>query len=212
VIVGNDVVDLGDPECRLESLHPRWAGRVFAESERAALERAGGGPGEGPEARSERRRLAWALWAAKESAYKAVKRRDPRTVFAPASFVVELSDLPPGEGVVAGRVRHSGERLAVAVRLAGDYVHAVAASGTAASPVRAAVERAVEDASGAARRLAIAHVGRALGIPPDTLAVAGRPPVLRRHGRPLDACLSLSHHGRFVAFACAGPQGGSAHE
>ena len=38
--VGNDVVDLADPETRLRGLHPRFAERVFSTAERDALEAA----------------------------------------------------------------------------------------------------------------------------------------------------------------------------
>ena len=55
-----------DPETRRHALHPRFDARVFAPRERARAAR--------------RRRspiaLRWALWAAKEAAYKAARRRD----------------------------------------------------------------------------------------------------------------------------------------
>ena len=96
--VGNDVVDLDDPDTRLDSLHPRWDERVFGAAERRALE-----------ASSSRHLLHWALWAAKESAYKARKRLDPHTVFSPREFEIELSPLPAGAGpgVAVGRAMSS---------------------------------------------------------------------------------------------------------
>ena len=36
-MVGDDVVDLADPEARADALHPRFDARVFAPAERAAL-------------------------------------------------------------------------------------------------------------------------------------------------------------------------------
>ena len=36
-MLGNDVVDLGDPECREARLHPRFDARVFTPEERTAL-------------------------------------------------------------------------------------------------------------------------------------------------------------------------------
>jgi hypothetical protein len=69
------------------------------------------------------------------------------------------------------------------------------------------VARAGEaDPSRAVRALACAAVAARLGASSGDLRierVARRPPVLLRRGRRVAATLSLSHHGRFVAFACA---------
>ena len=196
--VGNDVVDLAEPETRLLGLHPRFDERVFGAAERAALE-----------ASPERRRLHWALWAAKESAYKVRKRLEPETVFAPKAFAVELFSLPaPGRtGVAVGRVTHHGERFDLEVHFDETSVHAMARSeGEAGVPLLWRVDdRAHGDPGLAARRLAAAAIGSALGVDPGQLRIADRPPVLLHHGRPLDATVSLSHHGRFVAFACSLP-------
>ena len=93
--VGNDVVDLDDPETRIEALHPRWAERVFTEAERRALA-----------ASRVRHRLHWALWAAKESGYKALRRLDPAAVFSPRAFEIELEAPREVRAVFRGEVRH----------------------------------------------------------------------------------------------------------
>jgi phosphopantetheine--protein transferase-like protein len=194
VSLGNDVVDLDDPETLLRGLHPRFVERVFTPRERAALR-----------ASPQRHRLHWALWAAKESAYKAQKRGAAPTVFSPGECDVELSPLPAaGEsGAVTGRATHRGERIAVEVRLDGATVHAIAkAEDAARAPVLWRVATAVGDPGVAVRRLAAAAIGSALALEPAELQIVGRPPVVLHRGRPLDATLSLSHHGRLVAFAC----------
>jgi phosphopantetheinyl transferase (holo-ACP synthase) len=217
VSVGNDVVDLDDPETRLDGLHPRWAARVFTAAERAALERAADEPLAGASPWSERHRLHWALWAAKESAYKARKRADAGTVFAPRDFVVKLAPLPREDGVTTGLVIHHGESFTVVVRFDGACLHAVAKELNAAPlPVlarAATVDRGftIQDPTppspppggGAARRLASATIASALGLAPERLRIGGRPPALLRDGRATGVCLSLSHHGRFVAFAAS---------
>ncbi|HSD67877.1 MAG TPA: 4'-phosphopantetheinyl transferase superfamily protein [Vicinamibacteria bacterium] len=190
--VGNDVVDLACPETRLDDLHPRFVERVFGPSERSALDT-------GPD----RRVRHWASWAAKESAYKALKRVEPATVFSPMAFEVELREWPPERGVAVGRVRHRGVTLALEVRLAGECLHAVAAAGVAAEAVRSGTGPAGADPSRSARDLAVAALAPALGLDPRELAIDGRPPVVRRGDERLDVILSLSHHGRFVAFAFA---------
>jgi hypothetical protein len=194
VSVGNDVVDLTDPETRLCGLHPRFDERVFCAAERAALE-----------ASRSRHRLHWALWAAKESAYKARKRLEPEAVFSPKEFEVELSPLPTagGGGVAVGWVFHRGDVFELEVRLDGASVHAVATSeDEAGARVLLRVERALCDPGVAARRLAATAIGSALGLDPAGLRIVRRPPVAIDWGRRIEVGVSLSHHGRFVAFAC----------
>ena len=191
--VGNDVVDLADPETRLGGLHPRWVERVFGAAEREALE-----------ASPSRHLLHWALWAAKESAYKARKRLEPETVFSPREFEVELSPLPAtGAGVAVGRVVHRGDVFDLEVHLDGASVHAVATSeDEAGARVLWKVDEARGDPGVAARRLAATAIGSALGLDPADLRIVGRPPVATCRDRRIEVGVSLSHHGRFVAFAC----------
>ena len=190
--VGNDVVDLALPETRLDGLHSRWGERVFCPAEREALD-----------ASPSRHLLHWALWAAKESAYKARKRLEPETVFSPKEFEVELSPLPATDGVAVGRVVHRGDVFELEVRLDGASVHAVATSqGQAGARVLWEVESALGDPGVAARRLAASAIGSALGLDPDELRIVGRPPVATLRDRRIEVGVSLSHHGRFVAFAC----------
>ena len=74
-MVGNDIVDLRDPESRSESLHPRFDTRVFSARERARIA-----------ASAEPERLRWKLWAAKEAVYKLVRKLVATTVFSPQRF------------------------------------------------------------------------------------------------------------------------------
>ena len=166
--VGNDVVDLALPETRLGGLHRRWVERVFGAAEGEALD-----------ASPSRHLLHWALWAAKESAYKARKRLEPETVFSPKEFEVELSGLPrTGAGVALGRVVHRGDVFALEVRVDGESVHAVATSAEeAGARVLWNVESALGDPGVAARRLAATAIGSALGLDPAGLRIVGRPPV-----------------------------------
>ncbi len=206
-MVGNDVVDLGDPETRPGAQHPGFDARVFARSERRLL-----ACSERPDC------LRWALWAAKESAYKAARRVDPDAVFAPSRFVTRLRPESVGGGnVLAGYVIHGELRLRVRVTLEADCVHAVATHPCARMGlVKAEVARVEGELSAAApgraaRDLAVAGVARLLRVAPRELRIerSGRVPQVEFSGgtAPL---LSLSHHGRFVAYAClAGGEGAS---
>jgi phosphopantetheinyl transferase (holo-ACP synthase) len=191
-MLGNDVVDLGDPEARLA--HPRFDARVFTREERAALR---GSPD--PE------RLRWSLWAAKEAAYKCLKKRAPETVFSPARFAVRLA----ADGT--GSVDCGGRRLRLAVFREGDALHAVASDGAdpgAALRVLAELP-AAQDASQAVRALARAAAAPVLGCAPREIEIVreGRVPRLRRRGAPVDLDLSLSHHGRYLEAALASARG-----
>jgi phosphopantetheinyl transferase (holo-ACP synthase) len=188
-MVGDDVVDLGDPEAREGSQHPRFDGRVFAPAERAALA-----------ASAEPGRLRWMLWAAKEAAYKLARKRDPGTVFSPSRFLVSL------DARLRGRVAWAGGAARVELRQIGDAAHATARDGRAA---RGGLARGVArlgadgDPSRAARELARRSVARRLGLDPRALRVVRRgriPGLVLPGGEALD--LSLSHHGGFVSFAC----------
>lgn len=181
-MIGNDVVDLADPEAHPEALHPRFDARVFAPEERARLARS-----------ADPARLRWALWAAKEAAYKAARQLDPAARFHPRAFVAE-----------AGAVRFGARRFLVAVRETGAALHAVALPAQGApGALRAGVVRCHGEAGSAARSLALRTAARMLGAPAAELEILreGRIPLLVRRGRPAGLSLSLSHHGRFAAFA-----------
>jgi phosphopantetheinyl transferase (holo-ACP synthase) len=194
-MVGNDVIDLDDPETFSGACHARFDARVFTVEERAAL------AGSGAPAR-----LRWALWAAKEAAYKAAKQRHRSTVFSPARFAVRLT------GDTRARVTHGDQCWPVALEIGARHVHAIAtARGAAPAKVVAGVERmAAGDGTCpgiAARALAVARIAPLLGLVPSELCVVrdGRIPRLQHAGADLAAALSLSHHGRLIAFACALP-------
>ena len=84
-MLGNDVVDLRDPETHTR--HPSFDARVFTETERRSLD-----------ASPDPHAMRQMLWAAKESAYKAARRRDPRVVFSPIRFETVLDGIGMDEG------------------------------------------------------------------------------------------------------------------
>jgi len=191
-MLGNDIIDLGDPETQPGVRHPRFDARVFTREERAALAAA-----------DDSERMRWSLWAAKEAAYKCLKKLEPGTCFSPARFAVRL------EGNQTGSVEFGGRRLRVALFTEGDALHAVA---TDAADPELAVLRVVSTlpasaapafASDAVRRLARHAAAEHLGCAPDQLELwrEGRVPRLRQRGAKRSLDLSLSHHGRFLAAA-----------
>ena len=193
-MVGNDVVDLADAEVQNSPVHPRFDLRVFSALERQALQGRVALQG-----RASPDRLRWILWAAKEAAYKLRKQSDPSTLFSPSRFEVSLDD------TLRGAVEHEGERLRVEVTVVGDLVHAVATLSESASEIVTGVEASERpNASRAVRTLIVRNLAQRLGLPESALRVlrSGRIPRLEVVGRNCSLDLSLSHHGRYVAFAC----------
>jgi phosphopantetheinyl transferase (holo-ACP synthase) len=183
-MLGNDVVDLLDPEACAGAQHARFDERVFAEDELRELERS-----------ADPVRTRWTLWAAKEAALKCARRCDPGLLFAPRRFRVELA---------AGCVRSGVERLRLHVVASGGALHAIAARPGARIAAGLARLAPGEDAGRAARALAVSLVAARVGAAEVELAIergADRIPRVLREGRLLPHAVSLSHHGRFAACA-----------
>lgn len=130
--VGNDVVDLRDPEARKGAVHPRFDLRVFTPEERERLRGAAASPGVAGELAAVAAdlahdvadltaRLRWSLWAAKESAFKAARKMDPGIPFHPRHFAVSVL-----EAARAEVVHRSAGRFDVWLEEARGWVHAVA--------------------------------------------------------------------------------------
>jgi len=188
-MVGNDVVDLRDPEVVKGPAHPRFDARVFARSEREALRQSGA-----PE------RLRWLFWGAKEAAYKLARKLDPTVVFSPSRFVVTL------DATLVGQVCHQERSYPVKLAAGGDSVHAIATESHSAGRIVAGIAstEAALDSSRAVRELATTALAERLRMPTEAIRIGrdGRIPTLEVLGRDTALDLSLSHHGRFVAFAC----------
>lgn len=188
-------MDLEDSETVPGATHPRFDERVFATEEIECLRRS-----RSPE------RLRWILWAAKESAYKVAKKLDPRTIFSPRRFVVEL------ETANLGSVRIGGRRFSIVASVERAVCHVIACTELPRGMiVVSGLRRLVGDAGeplrpgSIARRFTIDEMTPWLGARVGDLELVSedRVPRLRLSGRPAPADVSLSHHGRFVAFACA---------
>lgn len=186
-MIGNDVVDLAHRGVQPGAQHPRFDARVFTERELALI------------AGDETQRVRWVLWAAKEAAYKLARKLDRAAVWAPSRFEVSL------DSRASGRVRHGEREFTLRIDENDEFVHALARGGAPVGDERSGVhEIASEDASSAARAFACSALAAQIGIASERLSVVkhGRIPVLCADGEPARADLSLSHHGRFVAFAC----------
>ena len=223
-MLGNDVVDLVDPESQPDTFRPRFDDRVFSAEEQRVIAR-------DPDPLARR----WAHWGAKEAAFKLARRMaaesGPRLVFSPRRLVVEfeprvaeMEASTPRRGTVRIHPTHIPSSHApiqiVEVRSieTSEFVHVVAVTeGFDWGGVEWKVEEIESldvDPSTAGRRLAIREIARSLGVAPTRLHVGraaqarrldarSRVPSIELDGEETSLALSLSHHGRFVSYAMA---------
>ncbi len=226
--VGNDVVDLDQARCAGKAEDTRFVERVFTAFERDCIM---GAPD--PD------RALWRRWAAKEAAYKvATKLLGSPPVFAHAAFEVDI-DPDGSSGTVAyGELTvpitlhegsdhlhtiavHSGGRskdyrvIAGTEEAEADGSHALDALRGRFTPAERAF---IHGAPSALARLgARREMAAALEVSQDDILILaedgppGRvPPVVRVGGDLGRVDLSLSHDGRYVAWAFVFGLGGGA--
>lgn len=194
-MIGNDVVDLSDPESSREACHWRFDRRVFTPEELEVLS-------------IDRTDVQWRwiLWSAKEAAYKAARRESSRVAFSPARFVVNL------DRSLCGSVSYGIRRWPVRVQIDADCVHAVVAedesfTGTLSGSRRLTTAE-LRDPSQGVRRFVIASIATELGVATSDLRIekVDRIPQLMLAGEAAPVALSLSHHGSYAGFACHDPR------
>ena len=198
--VGNDIVDLEAPGNLGKSGDSRFLDRVLAAKERHLIAGAAR-----PDA------LLWAFWAAKEAAYKAISRGDPSVCSIPHQYhvVLEKGGTTGTDTLRTGKVITPRGELALRIDWEGDRVHALAAGSEAALDrlcLHAEKLDGIGDPSIPIRERLLGEIARFLNCAASELSTAkdqrgpGAPLVLFR-GHPLAAEVSLSHDGRFAAFA-----------
>jgi hypothetical protein len=194
-MLGNDIVDLRDPESSRVACHARFDRRVFCPGEFEAISSG---------YTDVQRR--WILWSAKEAAFKAVRREHPGAVFSPARFVVDL------DRSLCGSVRYGIHRLPVRIRIDGDCVHAVVSENQNPTGLfwgaRRLTTAELRDSSQAVRRFAIASIAAGLRLAISDLRIekVRRIPELIVSGERVPLAVSLSHHGSYAGFAFCDPR------
>ncbi len=139
--------------------------------------------------------LLWKLWAAKESAYKAMKQLLD-IPFHHREFLVD-QDL--------SAIRYHDTALKLDVQQVGDRIFATAASlgvQTVISRFHAFDDEALpEEQSQQANELLLQAAAETLNLPRSELSLLReqRIPKLMHRGQKLPHPISLSHHGRYVA-------------
>lgn len=225
-MLGNDVVDLRDHESRPETFRDRFDARVYTPGERALIE-ASNAPlrtrwllwaAKEAAFKAVRQRHPALVFAPRQL----VVRLEPASTAVSTSDVAKPGErraarrggqvLVPGQGDPGGS---AGPVDALSLELDcvenDEFVHVIAAPRAAAferldARVAEVDAESVEAPSIAVRRLAKSVLSVRLGVDAARLTIGRREariPVLGLDGERLAVDLSLSHHGRFVAFAAA---------
>lgn len=235
-MLGNDVVDLEDADARPETYSHRFEARVFAAQERRAI-----AEDEDPQAcrwaHWGAKEAAYKLARQLDprfvfSPIALVACFEPRFLRAKTGpqeagerdTIVQFERRGRLSFSVGGSTgERTGERTrATTLELrsfeTGEFVHVVARpAGADWGAVAMAVESLAgrtQDPGLAVRRLALRRVADELGVESGRLSIGRRDriPTVELDGRTTQLALSLSHHGRFVAFAMVPRGGGSERE
>lgn len=209
--VGNDIVDLEAPEARHKSRDGRFMKKVLTDAEKWAVDSS-----DRPDA------MLWAMWAAKESAYKAIAKSVPGASSAPLKYRVAMpeKDANTSGCRMDGQVATPHGHVAITVLFYEGFLHCIGIHGH--SPDTGAITFGYDkiDFSGrpelsvsrresdCVRALALSDIARITGRAVGDMAVENpgdakgpRPPVLYYNGRRDELDISLSHDGRFVGYA-----------
>ena len=166
-MIGNDVVDLADPEAREAALHPRFDARVFAAGERALLRRAAD---------------------AHAAALGALGRQGGGLQVRARSSTPPLASIPESSSSRETWLRHGARRFLVRVSRGRrrPACRRRACAGRRAGACVPASPAARAEAGSAARRLALDAAARRLGAAAEELEIvrSGRRPLLLRGGSP----------------------------
>jgi len=176
--IGNDVVDLHEDTA---PVHERFADRVFTSEEKKRITS---------------RENFWLYWAAKEAAYKMLKRLIPKLVYSPAGLVFNHYD---------STICYDGVKYPCAASSNKNYVSVVCAAskkGFETHDLRSWLGvRATTglNESQEVRKFAARRIGVLLGINEKMLGFTNdRIPALTISGKKTNDLLSFSHHGKYL--------------
>jgi phosphopantetheinyl transferase (holo-ACP synthase) len=221
ILIGNDIVDLTDPQNMGKSRDTRFINRVFGPCEQDLISRA-----ENQDA------ILWALWAGKETAYKLVKKHHPSANSIPRSYKVSL-DCAEGSHVfscrsndLSGFVDTPYGRIEIKVFITSDYVHCIGAMAGLdemdcivwdVDRIRPDLQASPAYQSAFVRKALRERLSIFCDESPDDIEIRREktchglgPPFVCINGRQAAVDVSLSHDGCLAAYAFAATAASSA--
>lgn len=193
ISIGNDIVDLNDPQAQEKYHNPNFLKRICAPHEIMLVHQA-----KDPQA------CLWGLWAIKEASYKALQKQSREIKFIPNQFLCQFKKK------VFWGCSHKELHCQVMLTTSEEYVHAIAVAGEGSlwNDVSSQVSHITvdDDNSEAVRQLAVellAQKGYSHAVI-HRHKTSGKlqPPKAFVNEIPIPHCdLSLSHDGRFIAAA-----------
>lgn len=205
--VGNDIVDLFTKGTAGRAKDNRFVDRILTDDEKKVLFCRQ----ESPDS------LLWALWAAKETAFKAVNKSFPDISSAPRRYAVTLQ-AQSLKSKIAGCVNTPAGAVAVSIFIRDTHIHCIGTTGNPDDLDNVVFGTKRMDAeseellyrqqSVQVRKLAKEKIARCFNMDTGNIDIRRSrqkkqpgPPVIRFNDRESFMDISLSHHGRYVAFA-----------
>lgn len=210
--VGNDIVDLTDPGIMGKSRVVRFISRILTQMEKERLQTSAS-----PDT------MLWALWAGKETAYKVVRKSHAAVSSAPrayeVSFVGNGMMEPEKNFIISGVVETPCDPVTIRTFKTRNHIHCIGCDGESKTldSVVWEVRRVEEDLrvlprfesffvrEAAKKRLSL-HLNRN-SAEIEIRRLKGQyglePPVVYVKGCAVMVDISLSHDGKFVAYAFA---------
>lgn len=203
--VGNDIVDLKTAGALGKAGDRRFVERVLTPGELAVL-----GRRQYPDA------LLWAFWAAKEAAYKAISKTVPRVSSAPRRYGVTI-DFAKRPDTASGCVTTPCGIAPIRIYFHKEFIHCIASADCprGLTDIRYGWQEIAPGGlpvsvreSQAVRKAAIVRIAAFLSCDPDDVRIirttgpSGQgPPRVHVRNKSEQIDVSLSHDGRFVAYA-----------
>lgn len=214
--VGNDIVDLNEPCARERSRNIRFVNRVFIPDEQRQIF-----DSPNPDV------ILWALWTGKETAYKIISKSIPDVPFIPLLYKVSMfrvgsykARLPGEDNCILGFVDTPGGKIDIKIFIACEYVHCIGAKdfseGVDSLIWKVDLLPQPEITPGYEsiflREAVKKHLSMILNRIPEDIDIRrseGRvsPPVVYLRDEPAGVDISLSHDGKFTAYAFIIPGG-----
>ncbi len=206
-MIGNDIVDLADPQAKGKHRDIRFIHRVFTPDEQHKILSS-----DAPDI------VLWSLWAGKETGYKAMSKTHPAVSSSPGRYAIRLSDTALPE---SGTVETPCGPISVRFLITGEYIHCIGATtdedlDSIVWDVQTMLrpEISPDNQSDFVRNMARKKISRYLKEDPKTIKIIRPqghrglgPPAVYAGGKRTPIDISMSHDGRFAACAVSGHHG-----